>query len=527
MLSFDPGSLDGEFDACIMGAGPAGIACALDLSAHGLKVLLLEAGAEKPVPGNPDLLAAERSHPEHHDPTDIVAAHALGGSSHWWGGRSVPFDPIDFTHWPISYEEMLPWYERAADFLGARAVHETPAPGTFADLTDFDATRDETWCPQINMSIRWGEKLRRQTGPLVLLGARIVGLNYSAGRIDGARVLIAGQQRTARAKRFILTCGGLGSLKLMLLAQRDEPSLFGGSDCLLGRGYMGHLTGSVADIELANASDTGAFSTRTIGAGLRARRRIRPRAETVAREHILNTAFWLENASNDNPEHGSSVASAKYIAARTLRGLTGRGGDNAPLGPHLRNVARAPISAGVGLARTGYLLTMTRITGQLPRPPLTVPSGPNTWRLDYHAEQISAADNRVSLSDARSDSVGLPALRIDFRFHERDLESVWKTHMLLDADLQRAKAGRLHMRGSRDDCLRTIQLYARDGYHQLGGAQMGRDASGSVVDTACKAHGVENLWVVAGSVFPSGGQANPTLTIVALSRRLASHLAAG
>ena len=40
-----------------------------------------------------------------------------------------------------------------------------------------------------------------------------------------------------------------------------------------------------------------------------------------------------------------------------------------------------------------------------------------------------------------------------------------------------------------------------------------------------RAHGIENLWVVSGSVLPSGGQANPTLTVVALARRLADHIA--
>jgi choline dehydrogenase-like flavoprotein len=524
VLTFNAGVLDTEFDACVVGAGPAGIACALDLGASGLKVLLLEAGREKPVPGEPDLLAAELSHPEHHDPTDIVAAHALGGSSHWWGGRSVPLDPLDFAHWPLAYADMLPWYARAAEFFGARGVHETPAPGAFARLEDFDATSDETWCPQINMSIRWRSALRADAGPTALLGARVLGLNHADGRIESLRVRIGDEARTARAKRFILACGGLGGLKLLLLAHRDAPALFGGEAGPLGRGYMGHLTGAIADIELAYPGDVSAFSTRSVDSGVRARRRIRPREETVARERMLNIAFWLENASNENAEHGSSVASAKYVAARMLRALSGRGEANAPLARHFGNIARAPFSAGAGLARAGYLLAMTRLTGQLPRPSLTVPSGKGKWRLDYHAEQAADPANRVSLSPAHMDSAGLPALKIDFRFSDRDIDSVLRAHDLLDADLRRAGAGRLHLRGTREACLRTIKAYARDGYHQLGGAAMHPDPAQGVVDTTCRAHGLENLWIVSGSLFPSGGQANPTLTIVALSRRLAAHL---
>jgi choline dehydrogenase-like flavoprotein len=524
VLTYDAGVLDTEFDACVVGAGPAGIACALDLRARGLKVLLLEAGGERPVPGNPDLLAAERSHPEHHDPTDIVAAHALGGSSHWWGGRSVPFDPIDFAQWPISYDEMLPWYARAAEFLGAQAVHETPAPGAFANLSDFDATRDETWCPQTNMSTRWGVALRASDGPVALLGARVVGLNLDGARIKSLRIRIGGEGRTARAKSFVLTCGGLGTVKLLLLARLEAPELFGGADGALGRGYMGHMTGTIADIELAHPSDVSALSTRSAGA-IRARRRMRPRAETVARENLVNIAFWLENASNENAEHGSSVASAKYVAARMLRALARRGGDDADLGPHFDNIARAPVTAGLGVARAGYLLAMTKLTGQLPRPPLTIPAGKGIWRLDYHAEQRPDPKNRISLSETQTDSAGLPALKIDFRFSDEDIEPVLRAHELLDADLQRTGAGRLRLRGDREASLKTIKAYARDGYHQLGGAVLNADPKRGVVDVSCRAHGLENLWAAAGCVFPSGGQANPTLTIVALARRLAAQLA--
>lgn len=525
MLTYAADGLDADYDACVVGAGPAGIACALDLTARGVKVLLLEAGGERPVPGNPDLLVADLTHPEHHDPTDIVAAHALGGSSHWWGGRSVPFDPPDFEVWPLTYAELLPWYERAADFLGARAVHETPAPGAFAHLSRFDATRDETWCPQTNMSVRWCARLRDADGPIVLLGARVLGLVIDGARVSGVRVLVGGETRTVAAKRIVLACGGLGTLKLLLLAQAGAPHLFGGPDGPLGRGYMGHLTGTVADIELAQPEDVRAFSARSIGDGVRARRRIRPLEQTMARDGGVNIAFWLENASNENPAHGSSVASAKYVAARMLRTLAGRGGDNAVLKPHVDNIARAPITAAWGLGRAGYLLAMTRITGRLPRPPLSVPSGAGTWRLDYHAEQKSDPANRIALSTTRKDSAGLPALHVDFCFRPHDIEPVLRAHEALDEDLRAAGAGRLILRGDRDACLQAIKDFARDGYHQLGGAVMSADPMRGVVDRGLRAHDLENLFAVSGSVLPSGSQANPTLTIVALARRLADHMA--
>ena len=106
-----------------------------------------------------------------------------------------------------------------------------------------------------------------------------------------------------------------------------------------------------------------------------------------------------------------------------------------------------------------------------------------------------------------------------------DFEGVMRAHELLDQDLQTADAGRLRFDGPRGACLEQIAASARDGYHQLGGACMSADRREGVVDAQCRTHDLGNLWIAAGCVFPSSGQANPTLTIVALARRLAAALA--
>ena len=60
--------------------------------------------------------------------------------------------------------------------------------------------------------------------------------------------------------------------------------------------------------------------------------------------------------------------------------------------------------------------------------------------------------------------------------------------------------------------------------HPQSGKKIGTEPGKSVVDSNCKVHGLPNLYVIGGSVFPTAGVANPTLTIVALSLRLADHL---
>ena len=60
--------------------------------------------------------------------------------------------------------------------------------------------------------------------------------------------------------------------------------------------------------------------------------------------------------------------------------------------------------------------------------------------------------------------------------------------------------------------------------HQCGTLRFGRDPKTSVLDTQCKAHDVDNLYVVDGSFFPSAGAVNPGLTIMANALRVADHL---
>jgi choline dehydrogenase-like flavoprotein len=58
----------------------------------------------------------------------------------------------------------------------------------------------------------------------------------------------------------------------------------------------------------------------------------------------------------------------------------------------------------------------------------------------------------------------------------------------------------------------------------MGTTRMHEDEHRGVVDAEGRVHGVRNLFVAGSSVFPTGGYANPTLTIVALAIRLAEHL---
>lgn len=65
-----------------------------------------------------------------------------------------------------------------------------------------------------------------------------------------------------------------------------------------------------------------------------------------------------------------------------------------------------------------------------------------------------------------------------------------------------------------------------DTNHLNGTARMGSDRSTSVVDGDCRSWDIPNLWVCDGSVFPTAGGVNPSLTIQALALRTADRIGA-
>ncbi|MGA1342107.1 MAG: GMC family oxidoreductase [Hyphomonas sp.] len=518
-----PADTDAAFDVCIVGAGPAGLAAALGCAERGLKVMVLEAGGRMPVPGEPDLLSADIADIDAHDPTELTSAHALGGSSHWWGGRIVPMAPIDVETWPVSYSEIRRWSDVAAAWLGGCLSEGDAPPPAFARLSNFSADGDEVWCLERNVAKRWRARLAEASGPALLLRARVIGFELQDGSVSKLRVRCGGEVRSVIARKYVLACGGLGTLKLLLCAQAERPELFGGTDGPLGRGYGGHLTGTIAELSFAHSQDLAAFTPRTLPSGHIARRQIRARSTAVRDKGAAQIAWWQEQGRGDATEFDPVVSSAKLLAARLGRAITTFGArrDGAPLAPHIRRLRQRPVLAAIGLSKA-----LRRLMA-LPSPPVQegAPPASGSWHLRYHAEQRPGPDNRVALAGSGVDSAGLPRLSVRLQFSQEDARAVVKAHQLLDADLRAAGAGHLVWRASVEACTQSVLRYARDGYHQMGGAIMSDEPRRGIVDADCRVHGLVNLWLASSSVFPTAGQANPTLTVVALALRLAAHLA--
>jgi choline dehydrogenase-like flavoprotein len=130
-------------------------------------------------------------------------------------------------------------------------------------------------------------------------------------------------------------------------------------------------------------------------------------------------------------------------------------------------------------------------------------------------EQFPDAENRVTLDRSRTDDHGNPVPEIQWSVGPETREAIERANEVQRAILEELDAEIDWVAGP--DATGPAA-------HHMGTTRMGTDPTGSVVDADCRAHDVDNLWVAGSSVFPTGGGMNPTLTIAALSLRLAEHL---
>jgi hypothetical protein len=533
--------------ACVIGAGPVGIATALALAGRGIRTLLLESGGRAARPEAQDLARGENLRPDNHHAPEITVARRLGGASNLWGGRCLPFDPIDFRSrpwlpglpaWPIGEADLRPFLAQACALMGAgEPVFHAPLPGVGADDA-FLCDRLERWNSVQRVQDLHAATLARHEGLLVALGATALGFRYGeGGRIDGIALHLdgpgggEGRGVLPAPASVILAAGGNESTRLLLAEARRRPGLFGGPEGPLGRFYMGHVNGQVADIVLASGPLHDGLDFFRDPHGSYVRRRLVPSDATQAAHRLANVAFWPVVPPIADPAHRSGPLSAVFLAlslpgpgrrlvAEPIR-LKHVGPPPYRRLPHLLNALRAPWSTLSFGPRFLWRNKMAR-----PRlPGLFLPNPARRYGLEYHSEHLPDGGSRLTLG-TETDRLGLPRLRFDLRFGAEDAASVLRAHAALEDWLGRNRLGRLHYRAAGEGERAALVLAeAKHGNHQIGTIRMGRSRAEGVVDGECRAFDVPNLHVVSTAVLPTSGQANPTLTAVQLGLRLAARLA--
>lgn len=153
------------------------------------------------------------------------------------------------------------------------------------------------------------------------------------------------------------------------------------------------------------------------------------------------------------------------------------------------------------------------------------PDIPNTINLCW--EQEARMDSKIILEkDQKRDCFGNPRIIVETQFYEEDKLTLQIAIETTRCYLENQKVGyNFELPDLTKNPLEWPDTHRiTPGNHPSGTTRMSVDLTKGVVDANCKIHGVNNLYVCSSSVFPTGGYANPTLTIIALAIRLSEHM---
>jgi choline dehydrogenase-like flavoprotein len=521
---------DQIYDVCVVGAGPVGLALALEAAQQGLTVLLLDAGTEDGQGSSETPAISPPAHiadPERHAPMTLASRRGVGGTSWLWGGRCVPFEPIDFaprsyvphSEWPLSHDDVLPWHTRAAYYLDCGSAEFRSKEADWPGMPEINLSNFERWAKQPKLAPRLSKMLLEQPAISLLCEAMVTDLTFNADTtaVTGLSLTHKQQRGTVKARHYVLAAGGLSGTRLLLSVQRTHPALFGGIDGPLGRFYMGHIFGAIASIVLKRPADFKDLDFHLDASQTYVRRRL-TLSDHVQRElGLLNTCFFADNPPFHDASHRNATLSLVLLALA----FKPVGSRLISDGRHLLNVAMRPwqaVADVVNILRHRYLSAVRK-------PGFVLRNNGGTYALHYHAEQIPNPDSRVTLNGQTAPD-GLPGLDIDFRYTPQDVDSVLRAHQYLDEQLRSAGHGHIEYLDAEPQRAAAVMEQATDGFHQIGTTRMSDDPALGVVDRDCRVHGVGNLFVASSSIFATAGEANPTFLAVCLALRLAHHLAA-
>ncbi len=507
-----------EADVCIIGAGAAGITMAREFIGQSYKICLLESGGFD-VDGDTQSLYDGKNIGHSYYPLDISRLRFFGGTTNHWEGASIPMEAIDFeardwvphSGWPITFSDLEPYYQ------GAQAICEV-GPFDYSAETwgrddrppvKFASNRLINTILQSSPPTRFGEKYRNEIldAPNIdtYLYANVTEIEASENSRSITSLHVTSLEKNpffVKSRIFILATGGIENARLLLLSDRVQKTGLGNQNDLVGRFFMEHPvdeTGYFLPTKFSRKfygwyrrkfNDGGRTGEIAVSGFLKV-------SEQAMRENkLLNSAFSLSSTNMERVSKG--VDSLNKI-------LDDLGDGDLPdeFSEHLGNVIDDIDDVSLAVYR--------KVTGKQR----------TIFRLSYWAEQSPNPDSRVSLY-SELDALGQKKARLDWRLNGQDQRNIIRLHEILSEELGRAGLGRLRLDFDEDsnDWLSML----RGSFHHMGTTRMHKDPKQGVVDADCRVHGISNLYVAGSSVFTTSGQANPTLTIVALSLRLADHL---
>jgi len=498
-----------QVDIAIVGAGAAGIALAREFANQSVRVALLESGDFDHRHRTQFLYRGENIGRTNIS-TTFSRFRRFGGSTARWGGQCRPLDPIDFEarpgvpvcDWPIDYAQLEPYYRQAQRvcMLGrydydAKNWHDVGG-GPLPIDSDLLQTRIYQFSHPTDFGAAYRAQLDDADNIDVYLNANLVDIltDDGADRVTSLRVAtMGGHEFEVRAKHYVLASGGIENARLLLAATAARSSGLGNAHDLVGRYFMDHPYMFPGYYQPARAQ----FN------------------------HNFYAAFSLsERVLRDEGLNGCSVyflRRSRYKAVAAYSSVGGRGFN------HLVEVLRHRELPDGRIRQS--LNQVGRDFGNVCRVLRDGVKGTlfpdNVMALRVALETTPCRDSRVTLG-SQKDRFGMSRVKVDWRINETDQRGYERLLQVMRSEFPRLGLGCLVEHGQYDNDGWSKSLIG--GKHHIGTTRMAENPRDGVVDPECQVHGIDNLHIAGSSVFPTGGYANPTLTIVALAIRLADRL---
>ena len=466
-----------RYDVCICGTGPAGITTARRLAARGKRVLLLEGG---------DLLFTDESQSLYKGANvgrqywgvETDRLRVFGGTSNHWSGRCGVFDSIDFEDrkyfglpgWPLSRSEVLAYLEEAQDILdiGGRDLspyHNPDFPSATFEQSGFALS------PPTRFAEKYESELRQSEHIDLFYNANLVDvrLNSDGSRVDALSIESYNRHKMqVSARRYVLALGALETARILLNSDSQVSAGIGNQSGMVGRCFMEHLNVSIGRFLVTSPE----FWPKEIA--------LVPTSEFMRQNDLGNGIISF--GPNGSPQSYGRLRVLKQFLRETSCVL-----------PNITQIARKIVDfdcPGDGL--------VTSLIEQTPNP-----------------------SSRVTLM-RETDKFGLRRIQLQWELNDRDMRTIRLLSVKAAEEMARLNRARVQLAPFITDTAVDIEVGGHG--HQMGTTRMSSNPAFGVVDANCQVHGVENLYLIGSSVFPTGGGTNPTLTIVMLALRLAEQL---
>lgn len=541
-------------DVLIVGAGPAGLFLAREMLDSQHDVILLESGgleedsatqalADCVMEDTPDLYP------------NIIWSHdrRFGGTAVQWDVKInnrqnlhlATFDPVDFkkrswmpnSGWPIDYDTLHPYYMRTLDAWETGVDSLDVASWATDERKPLQFRNDELFTKLYLTGSKGlmidgiGSRLKEARNVRVIMKANAVELlaNDNASQVDTVQVAcLDGRRFRIKARFVVLTQGAYQVPRLLLASDKVARQGLGNDNGLVGRFLMDRQivkTGTLFPSK--KISEFGFYDLQHRGLAHVLGKLAIPE-ERLEAEQIMNTTIVLNAQPGFSKVRmlqrlygrGTTFRSPAYFSARqVVKALREKRLPERPFHQLYNIIAGLDDLVYIKVARAPWLQT-----------PYDRDS--NGWYaeprrdelfkvIDLYqiCEQSPDPDNRIELSDER-DATGMRKPRVSFRWNDFDIQSAIKAQDIVGHALENAGLGRMRIE-RRDGMPLVTQMTA---HHPAGTARMSDDPATGVVNPDCQVHGVSNLYVGSSAVFPTGGCAPPTLTIVALCLRIADQV---